>query len=182
MFLQLSNEITYSLLVGKGREAIRTCFCSYPMRSRTLCGWEKVDRQWGQVSAAIRWDHILPVGGKRWRDGEDEFLQPSNEITYSLCVGKGGEAVRASFCSYPMRSRTICGGQRPRGGKDMFLHLSDEITYSLWVGKGGEMVRTSFYSYPMRSHTCCGGKRQKDGEKVWAKSERWWGCVSAVIR
>jgi len=133
-FLWLSNEIMYyfSLWVGKCRETMRMCFWSYPMISPTLCGWAKAERRSGCASAAIQWNHVLlllllwfllmlwilfwifSVGGQRSRDGEDVFLQLSNEIMYFcfeyfescfLWVGKGGE------------------------GQDVFLQLSNEIMY-----------------------------------------------------
>ena len=80
------------------------------------------------------------MGWKRRRDGEDKFLQVSDEITYFLWVGKVRETVRTCFYSYVIRSRTICGGQRARDGEDAFLQLSDEITYNLWVGNMGDTV------------------------------------------
>jgi hypothetical protein len=50
IFLQLTDRITYALWVGKGRETSEDAFLNYLMGSRTLCGWT------------------------RPRDDEDEFL------------------------------------------------------------------------------------------------------------
>ena len=88
------------------------------------------------------------MGGKRPRDGEDKFLQLSDEITYSLWVGEGRKTVKKR-------------GQRTRDGEDVFLQLSVEITYELLVGKGGETLRTCFCSYSMGSRTACGWERSE---------------------
>ena len=67
---------------------------SYPMGSHTFCGWEKADK-------------TVKECGQRPRGGKDMFLQLSDEITYDLWAGKGGQTVKMSFYSYPMRSRTF---------------------------------------------------------------------------
>jgi hypothetical protein len=43
VFVQLSDEITYILRVGKDREMVRMCLCGYPMKLHTNCGWAKVE-------------------------------------------------------------------------------------------------------------------------------------------
>jgi hypothetical protein len=58
------------------------------------------------VFVQLQRDHVRTAGGQRWRAGEVVFVQLSNEITYELWVGKGGEMVRLCLCSYPTRSRT----------------------------------------------------------------------------
>jgi len=57
-----------------------------------------------QLSEEIMYFLWVSKGG----DGEDEFLQLSDEMMYTpfLWVDKGGETVRTCFCSYPMRSCT----------------------------------------------------------------------------
>ena len=62
-----------------------TCHRNIPV---TCCSWTKAERHRGRGFAAIRWDHVLPVGRKERRDSEGVFLQLSDEITYILCVCK----------------------------------------------------------------------------------------------
>ena len=44
-FVQLSDEITHFLQVDNDGEIVRSCLCTYPTRSRTLCGRTKAERR-----------------------------------------------------------------------------------------------------------------------------------------
>lgn len=143
--------------------------------TRTSCRWVKAGRHWESIYVAIWWDHILPARGQRrkdgehacvcvtlrWdhvlsasgqrrKDGEHVFVYPSDEITYFLQVGKGGEMVRKCLVAIWGDHIPSAGGQRQWDGEDVFVQLSNEITYELQAGKDKEMVKMCLCSYPVR--------------------------------
>ena len=57
--------------------------------------------------AAKRPDHLLPEG-RRWPPkGQQQVLQQTDQITYSLRAGDGHQRVRSRFFSKETRSLTL---------------------------------------------------------------------------
>jgi hypothetical protein len=153
--VQLSSKITYFLWAGDGRDEVSGSFCSYRARSHTLCRWVMGETKSAGCSAAIKQDHVLPVGGRWERRSQRVVLQLSSKITYFLWVGDGRDKVSGLFCSCRARSCTICrwvmgetksagccaaveqdhvlsvGGRWERRSQWVILQLLSKIMYSL---------------------------------------------------
>jgi hypothetical protein len=107
--VQLSGKITYSLWVGDEIDGVSGWFCSYPARSRTSCRKAMGEMESVGGSAAIRQDHVQPVGCRWERRSQRVILQLFSNITYSLWIGDERDGVSRWLCSYPATSRTYCG-------------------------------------------------------------------------
>jgi hypothetical protein len=156
--LQLFRKITYTLWAGDGRDEVSVGFCSYPARSRTGYGQAMGNAESVHGSVAIQQDHLPAVGGRWAIHIQCVALQLSSKITYSLWVGDRRDGVSMWFCSYLVRSRTLCeramgetvsvcgseaiqqahiqaiGGRCAIQSQCVVLPLSSRITYFLWTG------------------------------------------------
>jgi hypothetical protein len=82
--LQLSNNITYFLWAGDVRDGVSEWLCSYPARSRTLCGRAMGEMESVGGCVAIEQDHTLPVGRQWERQCQQVVVQLLRKITYFL--------------------------------------------------------------------------------------------------
>ena len=98
-------------------------------------------------SVAIWQDHILPVDQRWERWGQLVVLQLSSKITYILWIGDRRDGVSWWFCSYLVRSRTICGsamGEIESAGS--FAAIQHDHVHS--VDRQWERVSRQFCSHP----------------------------------
>ena len=104
--LKQTDQITYSLKAGDGHQRVSSRFCSKQTRSLTLSGSEMATKGSAAGFAANRPDHLLP-DGRRWPSrGQQQALQQTDQITYSLRGGDGHQRVSSRFCSKQTRSLT----------------------------------------------------------------------------
>jgi len=165
------------LRAGKFHNTISNSSCIYQPRSLTYWGQPNATRPSATSLASVKWDHLLPEGSQMPQGHQQQLLNPSTGITYSLRAGRCHKAVSNSPCTYQLGSLTSWGQadatrpsataltsinqdhllskgrQMPQGHQQQPLQLSTRITYKLRAGKCHKAISNSFCIYESGSLT-----------------------------
>ena len=151
--LQQTDQITHSLRAGDGHQRVSSMFCSKQTRSLTNWAQEMATKGSAAGFAANRPDH-LQTGDRRWPPkGQQQVLQQTDQITYSLRAGDGHQIISSKFCSKRPDHLLPEGRRWPPKGQQQVLQQTDQITYCLRVGDGDQRVSSRFCSKQTRSLT-----------------------------